>query len=99
VEQDDRRRELRVRSRGQVLLVTEDQRSIPATICDVSNLGMRVETSEELASGLALRIEVHGFDALGVVRHCVRKDDKYQIGVHLYSDKSHPDASGSEHLP
>lgn len=83
MEQNDRRRELRVRSRGQVLLTTEDERSIPATIRDVSTLGMCVETAEELTAGDPLRIELHGLGALGVVRHCVRKDDKYQIGVTL----------------
>ena len=91
MEQNDRRRELRVRSRGQVLLITEDERSIPATICDVSNLGMCVETSEELAFGLPLRIEVHESSALGVVRHCVRKDDKYLVGVNLFCPRSGPD--------
>jgi hypothetical protein len=94
VEQDNRRTEERVRSRGQVLLITEDDRSIPATIGDVSTSGMCVETSEELASGLPLRIEVHGFGALGVVRHCVRKDDKYQIGVKLDCPPAGPDSSG-----
>ena len=83
MEQSDKRRELRVRSRGEALLITEDERSIPATICDVSTSGMRVETSEELALGLPLRIKVHDFDAMGVVRHCVRQDDKYQVGVSL----------------
>jgi PilZ domain len=86
---------VRVRSRGQVLLITKDQRSIPATICDVSNLGMRVNTSEELASGLQLRIEVHEFDALGEVRYCIRKDDAYQIGLNFCCPRC-PKASGAE---
>ena len=84
----DRRRESRIRSKGQVLLVTEDERKIAATICDVSTLGMRVETSEELPLGLPLKIEVHDFHAFGVVRHCLAKDDKYHIGVLLNSPLS-----------
>jgi hypothetical protein len=88
-----------VRSRGEVLLVTEDERSIPATVYDVSSLGMRVETSEELASGLPVRIEVHKIAASGEVRYCIRKDDKYQVGVSFCGSPSGSDTSGSEPRP
>jgi hypothetical protein len=87
VEQDDRRRETRIRAQGQVVLVTADERSIPATVCDISTFGMRVETSEELAPGLPLRVEVHGFGARGEVRYCARKDGKFQVGLNLDSPR------------
>ena len=93
MQENERRQELRVRSRGQVLLITEDKRTVPATICDVSSLGMRVETAEELPLGLAIQVEVHGFGASGVVRHCIGKNDKYEVGVRLHSPPSDPDRS------
>ena len=99
MQQDDRRTELRVRSRGQILLITEDERRIPATIYDVSNLGMRVETVEELASGVSLKIEVHEFGAVGEVRYCVRKDDKYYVGLSFCCPGSGPDTPGSKPRP
>ncbi len=73
-----------------MLLITEDMRRIPATVYDVSNLGMRVEADEELPLGLTLSVEVHGFDAPGIVRHCIGRNGKYEIGVHLLS--AHSDA-------
>lgn len=73
------------------MLITEDMRRIPATVYDVSNLGMRVETDEELPLGLALSVEVQGFDAPGIVRHCIGRNGKYEVGVHLMS--SHRDAA------
>ena len=82
-----------MRSRGPVLLVTEDMRKIPAMVCDVSNLGIRVETDEALPLDLALRVEVFGFVASGIVRHCTVRDDKYEVGVHLAGARSEPAAS------
>jgi hypothetical protein len=66
-----------------VHLITEDERRIPATVCDVSPGGMRVKTFEQVASGLPVRIEVNGFDARGLVSHCARKGDLYVVGVAL----------------
>ena len=80
-----------------MLLITEDMRQIPATVCDVSRLGMRLETAEELPLGLALRVEIHGFDALGIVRHCIVRNDKYEVGVHLVTSQLDSPAPGPEH--
>jgi hypothetical protein len=77
------------------LLITEDLREIPATVCDVSTLGIRVETTEELPLGLTLRVAIHDFDASGIVRHCTLRDDKYEVGVHLSSARSEPATSES----
>ena len=66
-----------------MLLITEDMRRIPATVCDVSTLGMRLEIEEELPLGLALRVDVHGVGASAIVRHCIVKNGKYEVGVHL----------------
>ena len=85
------RKDPRVRSRGSVLLITEAEHRIPATIYDVSHSGMRVETAQELASGLLLKVEVHGCCAVGVVRHCVRNGDNYHVGLSLHDPGAEPD--------
>jgi hypothetical protein len=71
-----------------VLLITDDMRRIPATLCDVSSLGMRLEIAEELPLGLTLRVDVHGAGASGIVRHCIVRNDKYEVGVHLFSSRA-----------
>ena len=52
---------------------------------------MRVETAQELASGLLLKVEVHGCCAVGVVRHCVRNGDNYHVGLSLHDPGAEPD--------
>jgi hypothetical protein len=60
-------------------------RRIPATVCDVSNLGMRLEIAEALPLGLALSVDVHGVRASAIVRHCIVRNGKCEVGVHLFS--------------
>jgi len=85
VDPKDRRLEPRVRSKGTVLLITEQEHSIPATILDVSPSGMRVKASEPLAVGIPLRIEAHGHSASGVVCFCLTNDDSAEVGIKLLS--------------
>ena len=84
MEAADRRTEPRVRSRGEVLLVTPDERRIPAVVCDISPGGMSVETSEELSLGLLVSLEIHGLCSTGVVRRCIGRDGQYLVGMSLH---------------
>jgi len=88
MEQHEKRSEPRVRSRGQVQLLTEAGQAIAATVYDVSPGGMCVESREPLASGLPVRVEVHGLEARGVVRYCRKHEDRYQLGVRLQSPET-----------
>ena len=100
----ERRTEPRVRSRGEVLLVTDDSRRIPAAVCDISPGGMSVETTEELSLGLSVNIEIHGLCSAGVVRRCARKNGLYQVGMSLHkprrlpAEASTPGAGEARHL-
>jgi len=84
VEPAERRAEQRIRSRGEVQIVTGDHHRIPGAVLDVSPGGMSVETSEQLPLGLPVSIEIHGLGSLGVVRRCVRKGDQYHVGMSLH---------------
>lgn len=80
---DCRRKERRVRSRGEVKLWLDDHRHIPATICDISVNGISVETKAEIAPGTSVRIDCHGLEGKAIVRYSAAQGSIFRIGMEL----------------
>jgi len=78
-----RRKEERVRSRGIVRLLAADGRSISASIYDVSESGIAVDSEAALAPAQQVDIEGGGLSAAAVVKHCVAKTGGFRIGLSL----------------
>jgi hypothetical protein len=82
---DQKRSEIRVRSRGPVTILAAGLERISGTIYDVSNsgLGLDLETHNGLEPGTSVVIDGQGFAAEGVVRFCERLGPVYRVGVQL----------------
>ncbi len=92
VDGEERRTEQRLRSRGEVVLVTRDGKRIHAAVRDISVSGMSVETGCALPLGLPVGIEIHGLGSLGVVRCCISTGSGYHIGMSLHRPAPAPEA-------
>jgi len=79
---DERRKESRIRSRGQLHLMAGGGR-IPGTIFDVSVWGISVEAPTEIGVGTPVHIDGEGFAAQGVVRYCGAHGAVFRIGIAL----------------
>src|ERR1700693_5623891 len=78
-----RRKESRVRSRGEVGLWLDDRTHIPAKICNVSVNGICLEAKTEIAPGTCARIDCHGLIGTGIVRHCAPHGSAFRLGLEL----------------
>ncbi|HWB83120.1 MAG TPA: PilZ domain-containing protein [Bryobacteraceae bacterium] len=85
MEENNRRRERRIRSRGPVQLMVAGQSPISGKIYDISQGGISVEAEGGIAAGLAVEIEGEGFVMDGVVRHCRQEGETFRIGIVLES--------------
>ena len=79
----ERRKEQRVRSRGQVTLSAETGDNVAGTIYDVSVSGLSVEAARGIPIGTAVEVESLGFAASGEVSYCERRGAVFRIGVQL----------------
>jgi hypothetical protein len=80
---NQRRKEDRIRSRGVIHLVVNDGRFIRATIHDISESGMSVESDVALAPELRIEVEGGGLLASAVVKHCAAHSAGFRIGLAL----------------
>jgi hypothetical protein len=77
----------RFKIKSRVMLSGEDEAGKTWTIqgrgADMSRLGARVETSDPIAPGSFVFIQVRELNLMGgaVVRYCVRRGLKYKIGL------------------
>jgi len=81
----ENRKEARIRSRGEMRLCVDGRDDIAATLCDVSESGICVETREGISPGIAVHIDGQGFTADGTIRYCRPDGESYRIGVALAS--------------
>jgi PilZ domain len=79
----ENRKEVRIRSRGRMHLCVAGREDVPATLFDVSESGICVETKEGISAGTPVRIDGQGFTADGTIRYCRPLGEIYRIGVAL----------------
>jgi hypothetical protein len=73
-------------------------RTRPVQAIDLSNSGIRVESSEpvELHTAVYVRAERYGLSGSTTVRHCGRRGSKYVLGLEFNPDTRIADADDSE---
>lgn len=87
---NERRSELRIRSKGQVTLQAEGVEPLVVTIYDIGFTGIGVLAPAELPLGTRVRVDGTGHAAVGEVRHCQPRGEEFYIGIALQPE---PDAA------
>ena len=63
----------------------DEPASLGANLINVSARGMRLATSQPIATDAALRIRVDLDQYLGEVTHCTREGERYFVGIELFN--------------